>query len=302
MIDFYADFLQRDKDFLEELTANMRTAYKTFSIPKANGKRRWLDEPCEDLKQIQNELLNRFFYKFKAHSAAVGFIKGMGITEGVNRHFGNRVILTMDLTDFFGTIKKERVLKLLIYLIGNYQRIVKDIVEYEIKDLQLLTRLLTFKDKLPQGAPTSPAIANLTAYGLDKDLIQIAQEHSLIYTRYADDITFSHKDKDHNIGQHISSIENTCKTRGFTVNKKKTRIRRPHQRMLITGVVVNDKLSVPRWRWRNFKAKLHNLVQNKTGVSAEELQTLRGYAEWLRVLNPTKGVFFIQQLDIINTF
>jgi len=120
--------------------------------------------------------------------------------------------------------------------------------------------------------------------------------HGLTYTRYADDVTFSCKDKTYNIGQIIPDMERIMSVNRFRVNSKKTRVMRPHKRMVVTGIVINEKLGVPKYKWKNFRAKLHNLIRDDVVVSKEELQKLRGYAEWIKNLNKTRGDFFLSQI------
>ena len=135
------------------------------------------------LKELQRKLLQEFLYLFKPHDAAVGFIIGCSVKEGALRHLGSKVVLCMDLSDFFGSIKTNRVYKLVSFLINRLSERYTHFT-FTQQDIVNIAELLTFKGKLPQGAPTSPAVANLTALNLDKKLESYANEHDLIYTRY----------------------------------------------------------------------------------------------------------------------
>ena len=194
-------------------------------------------------------------YKFAPHDAAVGFRTEQSVKTGAERHLGNKVILTMDISNFFNSIKFPHVVRLLAGLslrlldpdkkLRNSSRDIHE--EQGIKGLNYfgVAALLCYKNQLPQGAPTSPAIANLYAMGLDAKLNKLAKRFGMVYTRYADDMTLSHPDKSYRIGQHVDDVIDACKSYSLKVNHKKTRILRPHRRMMVTGVVINDKLAVP---------------------------------------------------------
>ena len=205
----------------------------------------------------------------------------------------------MDLKDFFNSIKITRVKKCMLYLFNRYKKINPNF-KCDVADANIIATLLTYFDQVPQGAPTSPALANLICIGLDYKLENFSKREGYTYHRYADDVNFSRKTKTtknpKNLVQEIETIARSC---GFKINYKKTRITRQNRRMKVTGVVVNEKLSVERWRWRNFQAKLHNLKRDGETISTKEYQQLRGWIEWMRLLNPTRGKKFLKQLGEI---
>ena len=135
--------------------------------------------------------------------------------------------------------------------------------------------------------------------GLDAKISKIANQNGLTYTRYADDMTLSHPDVSYKIGKHVKEIEQILTYYRLHVNHKKTRILRPHRRMVVTGVVINDKLTVPRYKWRNMRARLHNLVKENKVLHVSEFQKIRGYCEWIYHLNPTRGKQLLETLSKI---
>jgi RNA-directed DNA polymerase len=134
---------------------------------------------------------------------------------------------------------------------------------------------------LPQGACTSPALSNQVARRLDKRLGGLAAKFGLTYTRYADDLTFSASDElDGRIGYLLARIRHITQDEGFAINGKKTRVlgRRSSQR--VTGVVVNDKLSLPRAELRRLRAILHRA--SKEGLDAQNRENRPDFRAWLQ--------------------
>ena len=293
-MNFY-DIIFTTKETVTDILKNRDDNYLSYPISKKSGKKRWLDAPRDELKAIQTSILYNFLYKFKAHDCAVGFVSGMGVPDGAERHLGQQAILCMDISNFFNSVKSANLYKLIFHLFNRYKNFEKDFV-FDKNDLQNFINLVTHKGQLPQGAPTSPALANLYCMQMDTDIATIAELNNLIYTRYADDLTFSHPDKKHRMGTYISEVTNIVSQYGLKINKKKTRIRKPNQRMSVTGVVINQKLSVPKWKWRNFRAKLHNILKENQKVSLEDYQQMRGYCEWIKSLHPKRGNQFLTQL------
>ena len=288
------------EESIDTLIEDIDNLYLSYPIKKRNGKFRWIDAPLSPLIDVQSKILYKILYKFKQHKCCVGFTKNKSVRDGANIHLGSKVLLTMDLENFFNNIKTPAVYSVLDHLAYKLRlnsKSKKDRIE--TGELQKIARIMTFKNQVPQGAPTSPAIANLVAYKLDMALEKLADAEGCTYTRYADDLAFSKTDKNFNIGSLITQVKNIIIDHGFALNYKKTKIRRPHNRMTVTGVVINDKLTVPRWKWRNFRAQLHNLKTANSPISLEQYQQLRGYAEWIRSLHPIRGQQFITELGKI---
>jgi retron-type reverse transcriptase len=166
-----------------------------------------------------------------------------------------------------------------------------------------MAKLVTYHKALPQGAPTSPALANLVCWKLDQELERLAKENSLIYTRYADDLAFSHKDSKYDIHPLIETITKLIEGDEVTnllVNTKKTRITRPHRRMTVTGVVINDKLSLAKSFRKNLRARIHNIKKSGITISEKESEVIRGHVEWIYSINPQEGQKFRQAFSGIS--
>ena len=330
---FLEDILETTpKEIYENFSRGIKKHYLSYPIKKSSGKLRYIDAPLGDLKNLQKNILQRILYKFKAHPSAVGFVTGVSAITGAERHLDAKVLLCMDLSNYFNSIKKHHVVKLWRYLLQSLEA--RGLVKYgtvlppkrlgmpkpktskgaivthfngkpmAIMDswVNTLTSATIYGGRLPQGAPTSPALANLYTYTMDIRLSELAKSIGLTYTRYADDISFSHDDYSFDIATIIPDIIEIVSDYDLFVNKSKTRIMIPHRRMKVTGIVINDTLSVPRYKWRNFRAMLHNMKRDGIVPTEKEYQQLRGYAEWIRSLNPKRGENFLTTLgEIMST-
>lgn len=293
------DLLDIDKKQAEKVANNIENYYRSYPIKKSSGKLRWIDAPQAPLKEYQKKILERLLYQFRAHESAVGFVRHVSVKDGAEKHLGNKVVLCIDVKDFFGSLSLFQVYAAYGYMLSKMSRDIKSF-KYDNSDLDILVKLTTYKAHVPQGAPTSPALANIICRQMDRELKAIADKNNLIYTRYADDITFSHKNKNFRITKVIESTKKVLEYYGLKLNRKKTRVLRPHKRMCITGVVINEKLSVPKYVWRNVRAQLHNLTVNNQSLSLEEYQKLRGKIEWIGMFRPQLKTTYLDQLGKVT--
>ncbi len=285
------DILNGKPEKLQEIINNLEKYYRSYPIKQL----RWIDAPQGQLKMYQKRILEKFLYKFKPHDCAVGFVKHVSVVDGAKRHLGNKTVLCLDIADFFSSFKLYQVYAAYGFMLSKMCKIDPDFT-YSKNDLKLLVDLTTYKGKIPQGVPTSPVLVNIICKPLDRMLDNLAKKYELVYTRYADDLTFSHKDKNYNMDKIIREIKIILLAYGLYLNPRKTRILRPHKRMSITGVVINEKLSTPKYVWRNIRAQLHNAIKENKKLSFEEQQKLRGKIEWVGIFRPQLKKEFLEQL------
>lgn len=267
----------------------MEDLYLSFPVLKSNGKKRWISAPEEVLKDVQKSILHRALYKLKPHPCCVGFTPHHGIKLGADKHLGAESLLNVDIRDFFDSVPKHYVKDVLkkILCLKEGAKFTPPRKEDDLE--RLLFSLVTLHGRLPQGAPTSPYISNLAFYNLDVKLNKMAQEHELTYTRYADDLSFSSRDKSLDMLPFIRKIDSILSAHSYRLNGKKSRIQRKHRRMTVTGVVVNKTTSVPKWKRKNIRAAIHNYKNGNQRITPEEKESLVGYCEWIRQLNPKQG-------------
>jgi RNA-directed DNA polymerase len=181
--------------------------YRHYTIAKRSGGLREISEPLPSLKEIQRWILDNILYKCSVSNFAKGFVPERSIRENARFHRNQPKVLSLDLEDFFPSIKGGRVYNF-------FKRL-----GYQPKVAHLLTKLCTLNGSLPQGAPTSPALSNIISLRLDKRLSGFALKEKIRYTRYADDITFS---GDFDEGQLIKFTRKVLAAEGY-INAKKLR-------------------------------------------------------------------------------
>lgn len=291
------DLLGYKPEQLQHIIDNKERYYVSYKILKSNGKVRWIDAPQFELKDIQEKILHKILYKFTASDIAHGFVKHKNPKTHAEAHVGKKTIITADIKDFFNSIYEGRVYSLLISILNRVE--VFD-MKNSRNDIGILSELMTFKNRVPQGAPTSPALSNLICLNMDAQLKEFAKKHDCVVTRYADDIAISFN---HNkIKPIILGIFKVVGQHNFRINYRKVKVRRSHKRQKITGVVVNKTPNAPKQVWKNLRAQLHNM--KKSGqtikINSEEYQKLRGKIEWVRNLNETKGNALLKGLQLIS--
>jgi RNA-directed DNA polymerase len=288
--------------------------YTTFTIKKRNGGKRLICAPKPQLKWVQRRIHEQILQSLPAHDAAHGFITGRSIVSNAAAHVGAAIVVKFDLQNFFPAVHYYRILGLfasLGYSVGDARFGTAD----DAKQVApVLARLCCYtpdpkvwgQAHMPQGAPTSPAISNLVCRRLDSRLTGLASKIGGIYTRYADDLTFSFKTTEVNLGRFRWWIDQVCHQEGFFVNQSKFRVIRRCQRQMITGIVVNDSVRVPREDRRRFRAILHNC--RKFGVASQARgnplfrEYLRGFASYLHMVHPEDGIEQLKQVsELLDT-
>jgi hypothetical protein len=283
--------------------------YTRFTIPKRAGAAREICAPRGQLRWVQRQLLDKILAQVPAHDAAHGFVVGRSTVTNALPHRGARVILKFDLTDFFPTIHYYRVVGLfarLGYAVGDVRFASADDSR---QVAPTLARLCCYAPdprawgnaRLPQGAPTSPAVSNLVCRRLDARLEGLARRNAGVYTRYADDLTFSFREPAVDLGRFRWWVDQICHQEGFFVNQDKFRVIRGSQRQVVTGIVVNDELNVPRDERRRFRAILHNCrlrgVESQARGHPRFADYLRGFASYVHMVQPEEGAELLRQVE-----
>ncbi len=286
--------------------------YNRFTIAKRDGSAREIWAPQPILKSVQRKISRAIIENLMVHGASHGFLAGRSILTNAEQHTDAKIVLKVDLKNFFPTITLPRV-KGLFRKAGYRERIAtllallcteapRKLIEHEGKPyyISLGNRCL------PQGAPTSPAITNALCMKLDQRLAGAAAKYGWRYTRYADDLTFSlanntklpKNSRGDNLGTLLFLIKKIVEDEGFTVNDKKTRIARTGSRQQVTGLVVNEKTGprVPRATKRALRAAIHNLKQGKPLKEGETVATLQGHAAFIYMTEPELGAKLLGEL------
>lgn len=280
----------------KHLPLGPRHHYRYRWVPSRRGKVRLLEIPKLRLKNVQRKILHGILDQVPPHVAVHGFRAGRSIVTNAAQHLKQEVVISFDLAEFFPSVHVFKVMA--IFRRMGYPRIVARYLaalctkttpdevwrthpRYDHQPEQWLQMKCWRNRHLPQGAPTSPALANLAAYHLDLRLAYLAEQKGWHYTRYADDLTLS---GDRSLGRTRLSMMTLMHTiveqEGFRLNLKKTHLMRPSQRQEVCGIVVNQKCNLRRGEYDKLKAILHNCA--KHGVESQNWQKHPEFLSYLR--------------------
>jgi len=242
---------------LYSVSNNLRGHYRKVQIPKKSGGYRKLSVPDECLKKIQRQIADVLLIHMPVSRYAKAYRFGSTTLKNAKPHVGKSIVLKLDILHFFDSIRyidvKDKVFPAEVY--AENIRI-------------LLAMLCYYKDFLPQGAPSSPAITNILMYDFDEAVGSWCRERGISYTRYCDDMTFS---GDFNSGELIRFVRQELKKMGFLLNDQKTKIQRAGSQQSVTGIVVNEKSNVSATYRRKLQQELYYC--RKFGV-AEHLRKI----------------------------
>ena len=228
---------------LYAVSNNLSKHYRKTKLPKKGGGFRNLSVPDEVLKSIQKRIAEVLLIHMPASRYAKAYRFGSSTLRNAKHHIGKQVVLKLDILHFFDSIRYSTV---------KDKAFPENIFAEPLRIL--LTMLCYYKDALPQGAPSSPAITNIILYEFDEQIGQWCWERGIAYTRYCDDMTFS---GDFDPAEVIRFIRLELKKMGFLLNEQKTKIQRPGRQQTVTGIVVNERLSIPADYRRKLRQELY---------------------------------------------
>ncbi len=297
-LDWFADCQGREAD----APAGPLRHYTYHWLPGKHGKRRLLERPKARLKAIQRKLLRELLDLVPPHEAAHGYRRGRSVLTYAAPHAGQRIVLRFDLKDFFPSVRAARVhalfrsagypLGVARALTGLCTNVVPGNFVGEEKSIN---PHLFRAPHLPQGAPTSPALANLCAYRFDCRLAGLAREAGAVYTRYADDLAFSGGiELEQSARRFQVMVCRLALEEGFEANPRKSRFMRQSVRQQLAGIVVNAHPNCGRDVYDRLKAILTNCVrqgpasQNRVG-RADFAGHLAGRVAWVGQVNARRG-------------
>lgn len=282
---------------------------------------RLLEIPAPRLRAIQRTVLRDLLYPLELHDAAHGFVPGRSAVTGAARHTGKDVVLNVDLQTFFakvtagqvfGTLRQAGYPEAVAHrLTGILTHVVPPRVLSRMPpggdpaQRFALRKALTLPH-LPQGAPTSPTVANLSLRRLDSRLAGLAATFDGGYTRYADDLAFSGgQDLARRTDAFLRAATEIIEDQGHRVNQSKTRVRRASTRQTVTSVVVNERTNVARPDFDRLKAILHNCLKHgPESQNREDLPDFRAHLQgrisWVSALHPTRGAKLLEIFNRIN--
>ncbi|MBA3392157.1 MAG: RNA-directed DNA polymerase [Deltaproteobacteria bacterium] len=276
------------------------SGYVEFEIAKAKGGTRRIAAPRGPLRKVQRVLLDRILAKVPLHDACHGFVPGRSTVTNAGPHQRAAIVVKLDLKDFFPTLHYRRVKGLFQHL-GYNDDVAGTLAGLTTYRPKLESGLVVWPGMLPQGAPTSPALANLACRRLDHRLERLAAKYGARYTRYADDLTFSFATMPEvRIGRFLWWVDGICQQEGFTERDDKRRILRAKHQQRVTGLVVNERVNIPREDRRRFRAILHNCAKHGVASQTREHEDfpayLAGYAAYVHMVDPVLGRRYLDEV------
>jgi RNA-directed DNA polymerase len=309
-LSWFSDTKQFERTVLDDRLRHYRYRWAM----KRTGGVRLIEEPKPLLKHFQRVVLREILQRIPVHEAAQGFCRGRSALSYADQHAGQDVVLHLDLEDFFTSIAAGRVFgifrqcgypepvaHLLTGLVTNSVPPAVWAAAPRPERPGLLTAHRRLGSRLvhphlPQGAPTSPAIANLASFGLDRRLSGLAAAAGCSYSRYADDLAFSWPTRrsDNQVNRLTELTRVIVEEEGFRVNALKTSVRRAGQRQRLAGVIINERPNLERKEYERLKAVLHNArLRGPAGENREQHPRFRehvaGRISWVTQLNPARG-------------
>lgn len=312
--DMLADWLMVPADRLDILADPHNRAQEHGEIAlnhyhymiktKSSGGHRVIEAPKERLKQIQRQILTGILDTVPLHPDCFGFARGRSCLDGAARHASEAVVICFDLKDFFPSVRAARVFGLFRCL-GYPPGVARHLTALTTTVTPgRITSQLGFEDRrpyrqphLPQGAPSSPALANHAAFSLDRRLSGLARRIGANYSRYADDLSFS---GDANVAQAVlDAVPGIVRDEGFALNPAKTRVQMASGRQSVTGIVVNSHLNISREVFDELKAIIHACARPTDPRLTDPAfcASLVGRLDWVARLNPRRGAKLRRLLD-----
>ncbi len=295
--------------------------YRYKMVRKHAGGVRVIESPKPRLKEMQRRILAEILDRVPAHPAAHGFIRGRSIVSFAQAHTGKEVVLRLDLDNFFPQFPAARV-QALFRTLGYPESVANALAGLCSNSVPRSAwstrpegidavpwsraRAMYAATHLPQGAPTSPAIANLGAYRLDCRLTGLSEAAGAVYTRYADDLAFSGGgDFAHSVERFAAHIGAIALEEGFSLNFHKTRVMRRGNRQHMAGLVVNQKPNLARRDLETLEAILYNC--SRFGLESQNREHLpdfrahlAGKVSFVEMVNLKKGARLRTLLDQVK--
>jgi RNA-directed DNA polymerase len=272
--DELASLLKTETKHIEWVLSHLKTLYYRKDHPKANGTKRTLWIPRPPLRPLQDKIQKEILAKVPLPTCVQGGVSKRSIITNARHHVGKPVLSTMDIKNCFPSITVQKV------------RRVFEELGFTGDALSIVTKLTTWEFQLPQGPPTSPAIANLALANLDRRQLGVAKQHRLTYTRFVDDLSASG-------GRRLRKVRNLqeriVKGEGFSIKPlkdgQKKLMYREQDRQEVTGLVLNQKINLPREKRKEIIGSTKAALRGKGELSDSE----QGRILWLESVNPDAG-------------
>ena len=241
--------------------------YREFSIKKKSGGTRKIQAPRIFLKVVQRFVIDFVLINLPVHQNVHSYTTNKNIISNASMH-KNKYILSMDIENFFGSITKEMIFEFLNKISDDRSMV------------DLISKISTKENVLPQGAPTSPLLSNAILYDFDEEITLECHKKNIVYTRYSDDIAISGDDLETLKTMRDFISNKLLDNYSLKLNRTKNKTMPKWKQQKVTGVVVNEKVKPSRHWMRKLRQKIY-FVEKFGGKSLESLQKIQGNIAYL---------------------
>ncbi len=271
------------------LSRHSNRFYFTYNIVKKSGKLRRICQPSKKLKGIQSWILVEILNKLKVSDSCKGFEIGSSTADNAKVHLGANALLTLDLEDFFHSIRRTQVYSVFKSL------------GYNSQISTILTNLCTYDGVLPQGGPCSPRLANLCCWALDLRISGYAGRRGIAYSRYADDLSLSGNNREA-VVKVLPMITRIISEENFTVNQDKTRISGTSRAKRITGLVLSDdNYGIGKKQSRILRSKIHHLTLPLEQGNVRLIREVKGWLAYLHSVDKRRLLKVRKYIESLKT-
>jgi len=274
---------------LEEIAVNAVQYYHPFLLKRKGKKTRRIDHPDFQLRNVQRKIYIKLLKGIDLPEYLHGGVKRRSPYTNAKHHLGRRMAVRLDLKDFYPSVTDKQV-----------YRIWKDILGCSTPVASLLTALTTYHKHLPQGAPTSPSLANLVLFDADRKIHEAAAQAGCSYTRYVDDLVFS-GDRPQDL---IEATLHTLKDSGFRASRQKLSLKPAYRQQEVTGLSVNSRQrpSISRHRRDQIKVSIHQLGYLPRDNNFNRIaNAIRGSIAYISLTNPGSARTLLLRLEnVVN--
>jgi retron-type reverse transcriptase len=292
LVNYISEEFDVTAEIVERLIQRAPYTYKTYSIKKKNGGTRTISQPARETKHLQRWLINRIFNDLPIHSAASAYKEGASIKKNALNHAKNSYISKYDFRNFFPSIKAQDIKLHLEQHLDS---------EYSDKDLDSIVRIsckyVSARDglRLSIGSPSSPLLSNSVMYKFDELLFDWCIKNSLVYSRYADDLTFSTNEKGTptSIEGKLKEVLASLEYPRLRLNRQKTIHLSKKNNRRITGITITNEgqLSLGRDRKRLIRSMIHRFLERE--LNDEDIYKLQGLLAFSKDVEPK----FIERME-----
>lgn len=249
---------QLNLNWIDRVANTASKRYRTYEINKRDGGKRIISQPSKALKALQRLIVQAIISKYPIHPAAAAYRTGLGIRQNAERHLETRITIRLDIENYFPTFDHKGVRNFL------YDSEISKKISLDDADIERIVKKVCKDGHLTIGAPSSPSLTNAMMYDIDDYIHKYCEKGGYIYSRYADDIYISAKDRwcdVKEILQYVGASLKKYKYAQLKLNEKKTAVLSKKYRRVIAGVTINSdgKLSLGRNKKKEIKSRIYSI-------------------------------------------